>query len=260
MTIDALPGKARRSKSTSPEALPIGETDANIFDCPSCRRPLGVGTRRCPGCRTRLLSGTRAVTVLGYAVAGLLVGALVGGGLVGAAWALTPAVPALAEGPVATSAPLASALAQPTVAPVAPPAVPPAAISALRQSAELNQRLVTDAARLSTALAGEPSAADLARILRSLAANASFGDRLPPALASWSAAAPLSTGLAEVYVAVGAIAGEALDHSLSDRRAYVDAARRMIALIADVEALDAEARAVAATVDVDLPPLTVPAP
>ena len=50
MTVDAIRRKPKRSRAASaaieagPASFAIGEADANIFDCPSCRRPLSAGT------------------------------------------------------------------------------------------------------------------------------------------------------------------------------------------------------------------------
>ena len=260
MTIDVLPGKSR-SKSTASEPLPIGEADANIFDCPACRRPLGVGSRRCPGCGTRLLSGARATTVLSFGVGGLLIGLLVGGGVAFGALTLSATTAAVVETPASSAGPIATAGTVPTAAPVAPPTVPTAAISALSQATRLNDRLLTDAGRLSAALAARgTSSSELAKILRSLSANASFGDRLQPSLVTWDAAAPLSEALAAFYASVGTTAQDGLDASLLNERAYVDASRRMVRLLDGLAALDAQARAIAAEAGVELPPLSAPAP
>jgi len=69
MTIDAVRRKSTRASRRAPqeELLPIGETDANIFNCPACARPLVVGTTRCPGCSTGLISGIRATRAAGVA-------------------------------------------------------------------------------------------------------------------------------------------------------------------------------------------------
>ena len=47
MTIDAVRRKSNRTSRREREharELPIGETDANIFNCPACARPLAVGS------------------------------------------------------------------------------------------------------------------------------------------------------------------------------------------------------------------------
>ena len=115
MTIDAVRRKSTRASRRPPqeELLPIGETDANIFNCPACARPLGVGTTRCPGCSTRLISGIRATRAAGFMAIGLMVGLVVGGGAVGLVAYLTAPAAVAAVGTdsivTPTSAPLASA-------------------------------------------------------------------------------------------------------------------------------------------------------
>lgn len=262
MTIDALHGKARRSRSTAAEALAIGEADANIFDCPQCRRPLGVGTRRCPGCGTRLLSKVRAGTVLGYAFGGLLIGLLIGGGTTAAAMTLASApATVILQNPGATALPHASAAPVATGAPVEVPGIPTAALSALGQSANVNLRLAADADRLTAALrARNPSSSDLARILRSLSSNASFGERLPASLTTWGDARAYASGLAAFYERVGASARDGLAASLSNERAYTAAAKRTLKMLGTLTALDRQAQDLAATAGISVPSLATPAP
>jgi hypothetical protein len=51
-----------------------------------------------------------------------------------------------------------------------------------------------------------------------------------------------------------------LSSSLSSSRAYVAAAERMLKIVAGLDALDGAARALAASADLNLPPLTAPSP
>jgi hypothetical protein len=260
MTVDALP------RDTAKASAAIGAHDANIFLCPRCTRPLAVGVSKCAGCGTRLLAGVPLLKVGGFIGAGLIVGLLVGGGGVGAATLLgrpatgTVGLPPAAVLPSAAPAP-ASIAPLPSVAPVAPavPAVPPAALSALRQSTTINQRLLADAELLSQAMAAtSPAATDIAPLLRSLAATASFGDRAATTVGTWDDAALVAKDLGAFYASIDRIAGEGLSASLNNARAYRDAGRRMLAVLAGVTDLDAASRGLAATVDVELPPL-VPA-
>ena len=257
MTINALRGKTTRTRRTRRQSIPIGEADANIFNCPACARPLAVGVSRCPECRTRLIDGVRATRAVGFMAIGVLIGAIVGAATVGVV-----AVVALAEpgavietpgvtGPAASGAPGASA---PVGAPR--PVVPAAAVAALRQSALLNQRLVIDGKRLSGALAAKkPSGVEIARILRVLAASATFGDRVAPDVADWPDGQLVSAGLADFYAEVGETAREGLKASVNNNRAYVSAGKAMKRVLAGLDDLDAEARVLAAWADVDLPPL-----
>jgi hypothetical protein len=259
MTIDAVRRKSTRaSRREQREEMPIGENDANIFDCPTCARPLATGTRRCPGCSTRLLGGVRATRAAGFMAVGLLVGVVVGGGVVGlVAMLSTPtAVVAgtdtLAAGP--TSAPLATSA--PVSVPVADPAIPAAALTALRQTSLINQRLQSDATRLDAVMAAStPASVDIARALRSLSATAAFGDRIAPAVADWADGTAVSASLAAFYAAVGSTAREGLTSSLQNADAYRDAGRSMLVVLGGLAELDAASRALAATADTDLPAL-----
>src|SRR4051794_39372540 len=169
----------RRAKPRPPaaiEPLVIGEPDRNIFNCPVCARPLSVGAARCPNCRTRLILATPAKKVTVFVLVGMIVGLVMAWGVSTAA-ALTEA----AISPTATQIPTgASALPVASTVPVATtpvaPAIPPTSRSALSQAAALNIRLADGARLLRTALdERDLDSATVADILRSLAADASFG-------------------------------------------------------------------------------------
>lgn len=262
MTIDALHGPLERGRDSSPESGAIGLPDTNIFLCPRCSRPLAVGVSRCAGCGTRLVAGVPLLKVSGFVALGLVAGLTVGGGIVAVAMSgiqqvaiAQPPVAAIPSAvPVAPAAPVVTA-APPPVAPL----VPPAALSALRQSAVVNQRLLADADLLATALgATKPSSAEIAPLLRGLASTASFGDRLAPAVAKWDDGDAVSVALGAFYASIGRIADEGLSASLTNERAYVDAGRQMLALMDGLTDLDAASRGLAASADLELPPL-VPA-
>ena len=265
MTVEASGSKVRRfTRPGAPHeaGLPIGEADANIVDCPACARPLAAGSRRCPGCGTRLLAGIRLTKAVGFMAVGLAAGVLLGAGGVAlvalsrpaAVAAVVPDVPSVvtpSAAPAATSAPLA---------PV-DPAIPSAAVSALRQSAIVNQRILADAERLAAAVAVRaPRAQDVAPLLRGLATNAGYGDRFAPDIARWDAGATVSAELTTFYAAIGGIARDGLAASMTNARAYTDAGRRMLVVLGDLPTLDAAARAIASGADIDLPPLTSTTP
>jgi hypothetical protein len=262
--IEASSGKVRLGRRATAEAqagMPIGEADANIFDCPSCARPLGASTTKCPGCGTRVVARVPLGRASGFVIFGLMVGLTVGAG--GTALAMTvarseaPAVvqapPAVAPSVAASAAPLPSA--QP--APALDPAVPAAAISALRQTTVVNQRILVDAERLGAALAvSRPAAKDLAPILRGLSVTSGYGDRLAPDIARWAAGEAVSAGYVAFYGAIGAAAEGALTYSITNDRAYIDAGRRILAVVTGLTDLDAATRTLAAQADLELPPLT----
>jgi hypothetical protein len=266
MTIDALSGRTRRSnrRKHEPPALAIGEEDANIVACPACARPLDAGSRRCPTCGTRIIAGVRAVKALSFATAGLLVGMIIGTSVTGAIAIVSLAEPVEAVVPVASAVPGASVAVVPSAAAPVRPTMPSAAVSALRQAADLNQRLVADGDRLAAALAvRRPSSPELARILRSLSLSAAYGDRIAPQVGAWDEAATLSTDLGVLYAAVGTTARDGLAASYSNTGAYVRASRSMLTVLGGLVALDAAAQPLAAKAGVALAPLvptTSPAP
>jgi hypothetical protein len=264
MTIDALHGPVDRPRDQANAGPAIGAADANIFLCPRCTRPLAVGVSKCAGCNTRLVSGVPLLKVSGFVGLGLMLGLAVGGGLVGAMTLMRQPVAApIAVPPAAVipSAAAASGVTAPSGAPApsgatVDPAIPPAALTALRQSTTVNQRLLTDADRLASAMtATAPSPAEIAPLLRSLASTAAYGDRIATAVGTWDAAADVSAALATFYGSIDRIADDGLAASVTNDRAYHDAGRRMLAILDGLTDLDASTRRLAATVDVELPPL-----
>lgn len=240
-------------------SLPIGEVDANIFACPACSRPLGSGTARCPGCDTRLIAGVKASRAAVFVGAGVFSGMIISGALMGFG-SLTAArpvdIPTVQAPPIVTP----TQVAVPSVAaPAIDTSVPSGAVSALRQSTRLNQRVVADAEQLAIALAApKPSSSAIAPILRSMATHASFGARLAPTVGEWGRASAVSEDLATFYAAIAATAQEGLSASLSSSRAYEAAAERMLQVVAGLDDIDAASRALAAGADFELPPLSAP--
>jgi len=236
------------------DQLAIGEHDSEIFDCPRCGRPQAVGNSRCVGCGLRMVAGIPLPKVTGFVVVGLIVGLLVGGGGVAAMTVLShpadrPA--AVSTGDAAPPAPGA------TVRPTVDPTVPTAALAALRQSALVNDRLLSDGRRLKAALDGSrPSGSDLAPILRSIVATASIGQRVAPIIDQWAAAGSVSTRLDSFYTSVSSAGEDGLSASIRNSSAYVSASKRVLSLLEKVAGLDASSRALAATAGVELVPLS----
>jgi hypothetical protein len=249
----------RRGGARAATPLQIGEVDANIFACPACSRPLGNGTSRCPGCGARLIAGVKASRAGVFMGIGVFSGMVVSGAFMGigslvaprpADVAVVPAPPVVTP----TQAPIASA-----PPPVVAPGIPSSALSALGQSTSINQRLLADAGRLTTVLAAsKPSSADIAPILRTMNTSAAFGARLAPSVGDWDRADAVSDDLAAFYAAVAATAEQGLSSSLRSTRAYVAAAERMLDVVARVEGIDDASRTLAASADLELPPLTAP--
>jgi hypothetical protein len=265
MTIDALHGSVDRPRDPAGDGLAIGTPDANIFLCPRCSRPLAVGVSRCAGCGTRLVAGVPLLKVTGFVGMGLVAGLALGGAIFGAltlaggsASAPTVAPPAaVAPSAVASpsTVPVASAVPQATVVPP-DPGVPAAALTALRRSATVNQRLLADSELLTRALSGsDPSAAEIAPLLRNLAATASLGDGIASTVGTWDEASDVSAELASFYASIDRIAQDALTASITNERAYHDSGTRMLAVLGRLTGLDADTRVLAKTAGVDLPPL-----
>jgi hypothetical protein len=249
----------RRGGARMAPSLPIGEADANIFACPACSRPLGNGTPRCPGCGTRLIAGVKASRAAVFIGIGVFTGMITSGALMGIGSLLTarPADVTVVPAPpvvTPTQAPLASA-----PAPIVDPGIPSSALSALGQSARINQRLLADAGRLTVALATpRPSSSEIAPILRTMNTSAAFGAKLAPTVGDWDQAATVSDDLATFYAAIAATAEQGLSASLRSSRAYANAAEQMLDIVAGLEAIDAASRKLAASADLELPPLTAP--
>jgi hypothetical protein len=272
MTVDILQPKRARTRRKKPtaEELTIGERDSNIFDCPACARPLSVGSTRCPGCGTRLVAGVQAKRAVAFMAIGLVAGLMIGGGVMAGVAAVDRASTASAAAAAAAAAPAVrpsaapAASALPTAAPIANPAIPVAALSALRQTALLHQRIVTDADHLATALAAsKPTSVDIAKALRALSSDALFGARIAPTVGSgWTDAASVSSQMVDFYAAVTASAKEGLSVSLQATDAYVDAGHEMLKVVGGLTDVDAASRDLAASAGVELPavlPVT-PAP
>jgi hypothetical protein len=258
MTIEALSSKrGRRGKDSVSDALPIGETDSNIFNCPACARPLGSGTARCPGCGTRLIAGVQAGRAVGFLAIGLVVGLVVGGSLMAVTATLTRVSPAVAAGGTTTlpsAQPIASAAPLVTPPPAAGSVIPTAAQSALRQTALVNQRIATGAGLLTAALAAEtPSTSDIARALRSMSSNALFAQGIAADIAAWEAGTVVAADLGSFYGAIHSTASEGLGASLNNESAYIAAARSMLAVVDGLGVLDGAARDLASTIDLELP-------
>ena len=236
------------------DQLAIGEHDSEIFQCPRCGRPQAVGNSRCVGCGLRMVAGIPMLKVVGFVAAGLIVGLILGGGMVAAATALAhPGQAPAVVVPGAGDPPAPGATVRPTV----DPSVPSPALSALRQSALVNERLLSDGHRLKVALsASRPDGSDLAPILRSIVATTSIGERLTPTIDQWPEASAVSASLGTFYRAVSTAGEDGLSASIRNSGAYISAARRVVSLLDKIAGLDAASRTLAASAGVDLPPLS----
>ena len=257
MAVKPVRGRRSGQASDPTPKIAIGESDAHVFNCPTCSRPLNNGTPRCPGCGTRLVMGVsvrRAATLMGF---GAIVGLFLGGMVVSivikslvdpsATSAFDPADGG--GGPAASAA--AAASAEPTQSAIP---VPGAALSALRQTALLDARIVDDAAALPR-LASGGTANDIAKALRTLSADAAIGADIAPRLAAWPDAATLSVDRAAFYDAIAASAHSSLGDSISDTKAYRANAKAMIKVLQRLSPLDQASRTLASIAEVELPPV-----
>ena len=251
-------GKAGHTPAHAP-SLVIGEADANIFACPACQRPLGTGTPRCPSCGTRLIGGVKASRAALLVGIGVFTGMIASGTLMGIGSAVSPRpvdIAGVQPSAIVTPSQVAAASAP---APTVDPGIPTSAMSALRQSTRLNQRVLADAERLTAALAApKPSSAEIAPILRTLATTAAFGAKLAPTVGEWDEASAVSGDLAAFYTDISSTAQQGLASSLKSTRAYVAAAEQMLTVVARLDEIDAASRGLGVAAGIDLPPLTAP--
>jgi hypothetical protein len=242
-----------------PDALPIGDEERTIFNCPVCARPLATGASRCPKCGTRLVMGVPAKRAGLFMAVGGVAGAMAGGMLVAVVALGSVFVRAGMVTPIPTPTPSSSA--SPTNSPVAstpepPPAVPPVARSALAQAGSLHVRLASAAYNLESSLAARNlDTTEIARSFRTIASTASTGSEVAGRLVVWDDAAALSVQLSSFYGELRDTARSGLAASLTNEPAYRAAAEDMLSVLAQLGALDAQARALAVEADVVLPPL-----
>lgn len=248
MAIDGLRSGVHRTIETLRARL-VDRT-ATAFACPACLRMISRGTLRCDGCGTRLIldvPATRASVLLGVGLAaGLLVGVM-------AAWAVAPREVAAPAAPAAVVGPAPSdeVTAQP---------VPASAGAALRGTTALNGRLAADAEPLSSALhASAFPTADVIRVLRRMASTTRVAAGMVAAMGAWPEAAAHQVALSAFYAELAGEIDLGLSASVHSDRAYRAAAKAVLRTLEDIGALDAEARALAASADLDLPPIVIPA-
>lgn len=262
MTTNLLRGKSAAA-TLEAKGIAIGETDAHVFSCPSCARPLTEGTSRCPGCGARLIMGVRVKRAGAILVLGVVLGVFVGGVATASAIALSlqRPVPAVAEEPslAPALAPVAAIAASAAPSAVAQMGAPAAAVSALSGTAVVNGRIAVDAATLDATLTrqGAPTI-EIARALRSLAADATLGVDLTGRLGPWTDGASVMSKLDDFYRTMATTANIAFRASLTDEAAYRKAGAEMMTVLAQLGGVDAASRSLATTVDLELPPVALP--
>ena len=88
---------------------------------------------------------------------------------------------------------------------------------------------------------------EIARALRSLAADAALGRDLTARMIGWRAARGAVSQLDGFYLAIADTARTGLRFSLADSGSYRASGETMLAVLADLESVDADARDFAAT-------------
>ena len=254
MTIDALPGRARRTRSRKEARRRAGDRRSSTPTSSPARHAPGRSCRRSPLPRLRHPHHRRRPgddRASSFIAGGLVVGLIVGTAVTGAV--------ALVTRPAAVDRPhpgrhrpehrARGARRRGGIRRARDPGRsdhPAGAVSALRQSSGLQQRLADDAGRLAAALAvADPSSVDLARILRSLAPTPRSASGVATQVGSWSTAAALSTQLTSCTATSDAPPARAWSCPLPTPRAYVRPARRRCCRARRPARVDAAARPLA---------------
>lgn len=262
MTINLLRGKTGAKSTPERDAAlkslgtAIGDADSNVFNCPACSRPLSEGTSRCPACGVALVMGVMVRKAAAILALGMVFGILLGGAVTASAITVSLHDPKAVVAAVPTAAPVAA-----TAAPTAithPTGGAPAAVSALSGTAVVNGRIVVDAVTLRDTIAKpHVTTIEIARALRSLSADAALGSDLVDRLVAWREAEPVMSQLNDFYTTVAATAQLGLRASLTDDGSYRDAATRMGTVLLGLSGVDSASRALAATVNLELPPVVM---
>jgi hypothetical protein len=260
MTTNLLRGKVAKATRAGADRGPAIGDDANYFSCPACSRPLARGVMRCTGCGVRFFMGVRLKRASGFLALGVVLGVLAGGPITASAITaiLREANAAAVVAPVGPPRDT-SAIAAPSI-PVQIPvhAVPQAAISALSGTAVVNGRIALDTVTLSGTLADRnASSIEIARAFRSLAADAALGIDVAGRLGSWPQAAAVKSELETFYVTMADSARTALRAPFSDNAGYRRSATAMVTVLAGLGGVDAKSRALASTVNLELPPVAL---
>jgi len=238
--------------------LAIGEPGDRVFSCPRCARPLGKGQGRCPGCGTLLVAGVVGRTAMSFIATGIVVGMI--GGAVIAGLAIGPGragLTAAGSSGTATATTPAGGIAGPTTEPVV---LPVGVAAGLIEVATFNDRLDASSAALSRALTRRrPSSADVAPLLRRIAADARLGGQAARRLGAWTPARTLADRLSALYASLAATATSGLVAPLADDAAYATAGKRMQKVLKGLKSADAMTKAVAYVAGVQLP-ASAPAP
>ncbi len=224
----------------------IGAASERTFSCPSCARPLAIGQGRCPGCGSLMVAGVLVRTALFLVLAGSLVG-MIGGALV-ARVAMAPrlaAADAARAAAVVPAAPVAAS-AVPVASAVSAATLPDGVAGGILQVATVNERLSRAAADLAAVFAvRDPSAAEIAPLLRKIAADARSGEQGARRVEAWTAAGAFPANVLALYDGAATVAEDGLGAPLSDDAAYAAAGHRMLTALDSLPAIAAATREIA---------------
>lgn len=243
--------------------LLIGDQAHAIVACPTCARPLARGQGRCPGCGTMLVAGVRlraaGFLILVGVVLGMSGGALVAGAAMAPRLAAGDAAVAelAAARPAADPLPAASAgpggAASPAAAPLEATGLPEGTAGSLLQVAAVNARLADAATALGAVLAvPQPRSAEVASLIRRVAADSRAGADAARSLGRWNPAALLAADAAAFYAGIVATATDGLAAPLADRAAYAAAGRTLLDALEDLPGIAAATGEAAALAGVQL--------
>ena len=124
----------------------------------------------------------------------------------------------------------------------------------------VNARIATDTNTLAATLAdSKATTIDIARALRLLSADAAEGTDLVARLAVWRDADLAAGQLDDFYQTMSRTTTVALRDSLNDASGYRRSATEMLDVMSGLPTVDAASRTLAATVDLELAPVVMPA-
>ena len=249
--VAAAPGAGNRLgfRSDSPTSAaggPAARAAWQVAHCPGCGEPITKEARRCAACGRQFMVGVPTGTASLLVGAGMLVGLVFGGLLVGIALPRDAATAGV--GPAASNA-------APTFVPVSANAA-----AALRGTTALNGRLASEAEPLSEALA-ETSfpVQDVVKVLRRMSSDARAATAMVGSLGDWPWAISHQTQLQAFYDQLTGEINAGLGASVTSAAAYRESTRAILATLRSIVDLDATSRELAAQSGITLPQIAIPA-
>lgn len=273
MALNVLRGLRHRGASPSadpddstvemPAAVSEAPSRGPQVACPNCGRRLGLIQTKCQGCGLRLLGGVPVKHGALLIVSGTVIGLFVGGGLaVALALAGRTAPAATGQVPVASAAAVGSPGASIDPALISGP-VSSTAATGLRLTVTIEDRLSASAVLLRRQVRSKSfTAAGAATTIRSIAADAAWGNDVVDRLGDWPAAAPIRAQLQGFYQSVLQACRDALAVSVNDNKKYLSASKGMIKQLESIVSTRKAMVALAAanTILIPLAPGATPVP